>query len=58
MKNAENKNKKITAKNFRITEFKFYWEFEGNGNFTQKHKEIEYRRFIERNYESRSNLNY
>ncbi len=52
MKNAENKNKKVTAKNFRITEFKFYWVFEGNGNITQKHKEIEYRRFIERNYET------
>jgi hypothetical protein len=36
MKNAENKNKKVTAKNFRITEFKFYWEFEGNGNYREK----------------------
>ena len=55
MKNTENTNQRVTAKNFQIKEFKFYWVFEGNGNYTQKHDEIDYRMFIERNYESISN---
>lgn len=55
MKNTENKNKRITAKNFRITNVMFSWEFKGNGDYTQEHKEIDYRRFIERNYQSKSN---
>ncbi len=55
MKNTENKNTRITAKNFKITKIQFSWEFKGNGDFSQEHKEIDYRRFIERNYISKSN---
>ncbi|MBZ0203103.1 MAG: hypothetical protein IT281_02800 [Ignavibacteria bacterium] len=53
MKNAE-KNK-VTIRNFKITDFQFYWVFEGNGEFKEMHNELDYRRFIERNYESKSN---
>lgn len=58
MKNTEKTNSKKNIKNFEMNNYKFYWIFEGNGNFTQKHDEIDYRRFIERNYESKSNQNF
>lgn len=53
--NKENKFFRTTAKNFKMTEVKFSWEFEGNGSYTQKHDEDEYCKFIEKNYKSISN---
>ena len=55
MKNSEKNNSKVSIRNFKITDFQFYWVFEGNGEFKEMHDEIDYRRFIERNYESKSN---
>ena len=56
MKNSLQTSSNSKIENFQIKEYKFYWIFEGNGNYTQKHDEMDYREFIERNYESKSNL--
>jgi len=56
MKNSAQTSLNSKIENFQIKEYMFYWIFEGNGNYTQKHNEMDYRRFIERNYESKSNL--
>ena len=58
MKNLTNQNTPKRIKNFEIIDYRFYWVFEGNGEFSQKHEESDYRRFIERNYESKSNQNF
>lgn len=58
MKNSAQIRKNSKIEDFRIQNYMFYWVFEGNGDYTQKHKEIDYRRFIERNYESKSNQNF
>ena len=56
MKNSAQTSSNSKIENFQIKEYMFYWIFEGNDNYTQKHDEMDYRRFIERNYESKSNL--
>lgn len=53
--NTEYKVYRTTAKNFKMTDIKFSWEFDGSGNFTQIHDEMDYRMFIEKNYQSKSN---
>jgi hypothetical protein len=57
MKNLYDLNPKKKIENFQIKNYMFYWIFEGNGEYTQKHKENDYRIYIERNYESKSNQN-
>ena len=56
MKNSVQKSSKNKVENFQITEYRFYWIFDGNGSWIQKHDEMDYGRFIENNYESKSNL--
>ena len=58
MNTITKKNKNDKIKDFQIKNFKFYWIFEGNGEYAQKHDEIDYRRFVERNYESKSNQDF
>jgi hypothetical protein len=57
MKNSKNCNPGSIEK-FETKPFAFYWIFEGNGNYSQKHDEMDYRRYIERNYISKSNLEF
>ena len=58
MRTKSNNSTNGKIENFQIENFKFYWIFEGNGDYAQKHDEIDYRRFVERNYESKSNQDF
>lgn len=58
MKNSAQISQNSKIENFQIKNYMFFWFFEGNGDYTQKHNEIDYRRFIERNYEAKSNQNF
>ncbi|MCI0449163.1 MAG: hypothetical protein L0Y79_05160 [Chlorobi bacterium] len=52
----ESKQLKVkTREEFIMENIAFFWIFFGNGEFTQKHDENAYRRFVERNYQSKSN---
>ena len=55
MKNLKNVNPgSLEAKETKT--FAFYWIFEGNGEYSQKHNENDYCRYIESNYISKSNI--
>jgi hypothetical protein len=58
MKNTESKSKSKSTISLNFKEFRFYWIFEGNGEFKQEHDEKDYRRFVEYNYENRINRDY
>jgi len=53
--NEIRKNNKKPEK-FEMKDFAFYWIFNGNGDIIQKHNESDYSCFVERNYQSKCNL--
>jgi len=55
MKNLKNVNPG-SIENKENKTFAFYWVFEGNGEYSQKHNENDYCRYIESNYISKSNI--
>lgn len=55
MKNLKNVNPG-SIETTETKSFAFYWIFEGNGEYSQKHNENDYCRYIESNYICKSNI--
>jgi hypothetical protein len=58
MKNLNQIRQSRKIEDFQIKNYMFYWVFDGKGDYKQMHREAEYRMFIERNYEAKSNQNF